>query len=57
MPAQRTEVARGRPAQAKQAAKRQRRQADEIEAARATEERDNRWPMANAREAIREEQW
>jgi hypothetical protein len=44
-------------AEAKQAAKRQRRQADEIEAARATEERDNRWPMANAREAIREEQW
>jgi hypothetical protein len=44
-------------AEAKQTAKRRRRQADEIEAALSTEERDDRWAMANAREAIREERW
>jgi hypothetical protein len=44
-------------AEAKQTAKRQRRQADEIEAALSTEERDDRWATASAREAIREERW
>jgi riboflavin biosynthesis pyrimidine reductase len=44
-------------AEAKQTAKRQRRQADEIETALSTEERDNHWATTNAREAIREEQW
>jgi hypothetical protein len=44
-------------AEAKQTAKRQRRQADEIEAAFSTEERDDRWATASAREAIREERW
>jgi len=44
-------------AEAKQTAKCQRRQADEIEAALSTEERDDRWSTANAREAIREERW
>jgi len=44
-------------AEAKQTAKRQRRQADEIETALSTEERDDRWATANAREAIQEEWW
>jgi riboflavin biosynthesis pyrimidine reductase len=44
-------------AEAKQTAKRQRRRADEIETALSTEERDNRWATANAREAIQEERW
>jgi riboflavin biosynthesis pyrimidine reductase len=44
-------------AEAKQMAKRQRRQTDEIETALSTDERDNRWATANAREAIREEPW
>lgn len=44
-------------AEAKETAKRQRRQADEIEAAFATEEQDDRWATANAHEAIREERW
>lgn len=43
--------------EAKQTAKRQRRQADEIEAALSTEERDDCWATANAREAIQEERW
>ena len=44
-------------AEAKQTAKRQRRQADEVAAALATERQDNRWATANAHEAIREERW
>jgi hypothetical protein len=44
-------------AEAKQTAKGQRRQADKTEAAFSTYERDDRWATANAREAIREEQW
>lgn len=43
--------------EAKQTAKRQRRQADEIEAALSTGERHNRWPTANARGVTREEPW
>ncbi len=53
-------------AEAKQMAKRQRRQADKAhhelasyldKEAPSTEERENRWAAENAREALREERW
>jgi len=44
-------------AEAKQAAKHRRRRQDEIEAALPTDEHEDRWATANAREAIREERW
>jgi hypothetical protein len=44
-------------AEAKQTAKRQRRQTDESEADLSTEEHEDRRASANAREAVREERW
>jgi hypothetical protein len=44
-------------AEAKQAAKRRRRQLDEIEASVPAESSEDHWAMTNAREAIREERW
>jgi len=44
-------------AEAKQAAKRQRRRMDEIDPAFSTDEHEDRWATENAREAVREERW
>jgi hypothetical protein len=43
--------------EAKRTAKHQRRREDEIEAALSTQEHEDRWARANAREAVREERW
>lgn len=44
-------------AEAKQAARCQRRQADQAEAQGKESEAEDHWATANAREAIREERW
>lgn len=44
-------------AEAKQAAKRQRRRVDDIDADLSTDGHEDRWALANAREAVREERW
>jgi hypothetical protein len=44
-------------AEAKETAKRKRRRVDEIEGALSAEEHEDRWAMANAHEAVHEEQW
>ena len=44
-------------AEAKQTAKRQRRQEDEAESALSTEDCEDGWAKANARAAVQEERW
>lgn len=49
--------ARATRAEAKQGAKRQEHRIEEIVDTLSTDEHEDRWAMANAREAIREERW